>query len=283
VNMHDERWTLAITETGDVRLRDLKTGDSPSFTGCRALYDALGVLADWREGAQQKSNYGAQGDPDHCGHFGCRGYAECQNEAAPHNADHHPMSNCGPLTLMLNDGDQCPTCGTVVHRDADDVVPVCYCDGAGRHVHGSNCPPLAVSEDEAQRSEVPEPHNADHGTPKVNVGGHAYRGDGRSGCDAILGAGFRCGIGRAFHPDADHRAAERCVTPGHVHVSADTISTENDCTITPRTVVSNTDHADGEAARESDCICPSEQAADQSPENCAITGCPVHDPEPGTP
>lgn len=25
-----------------------------------------------------------------------------------------------------------------------DSVSICYCDGAGRHVHGDNCPPLAV-------------------------------------------------------------------------------------------------------------------------------------------
>lgn len=50
MSMHDERWIMAFTEAGEIRLRDLKTGDSPSFTGTRALYDALGVLTDWREG-----------------------------------------------------------------------------------------------------------------------------------------------------------------------------------------------------------------------------------------
>lgn len=38
-------------------------------------------------------------------------------------------------------------------------------------------------------------------------------------------------------------ATERCVTPGHVHVHADSISTENDCTIIPRTVAHNADYA----------------------------------------
>lgn len=54
-----------------------------------------------------------------------------------------------------------------------------------------------------------------------------------------------------FHRGCDHDpdrvaqnpaygAAERCVTPGHVHVQADTISAENDCTIIPRTVAPRT-------------------------------------------
>lgn len=56
-------------------------------------------------------------------------------------------------------------------------VPVCYCDGAGRHVHGSNCPPLAVSEDEAQRSEVPVPHNADYVLEPIGERCGARNGD----------------------------------------------------------------------------------------------------------
>ena len=46
--MHDERWTLGIAENGDIRLRDQNTGETLRFGGPRGLYDALGVLADWR-------------------------------------------------------------------------------------------------------------------------------------------------------------------------------------------------------------------------------------------
>ena len=49
MTMHDDRWELEIAENGDVRLRDLKTGETRRFGGRRALFDALGVLADWRE------------------------------------------------------------------------------------------------------------------------------------------------------------------------------------------------------------------------------------------
>lgn len=34
---------------GDARLEDLNTGEIHEFTGSRALFDALGVLADWRD------------------------------------------------------------------------------------------------------------------------------------------------------------------------------------------------------------------------------------------
>lgn len=49
MTIHDERWTLGVAENGDVRLRDVKTGGALLFAGRRALYDALGVLADWRD------------------------------------------------------------------------------------------------------------------------------------------------------------------------------------------------------------------------------------------
>lgn len=49
MTMHDERWTLGVAENGDVRLRDLKTGETWRYGGPRALFDALGKLADWRE------------------------------------------------------------------------------------------------------------------------------------------------------------------------------------------------------------------------------------------
>jgi hypothetical protein len=58
MTMHDERWTLGVAENGDVRLRDQKTGETRGFGGNRALFDALGVLADWREAATHKSHYG---------------------------------------------------------------------------------------------------------------------------------------------------------------------------------------------------------------------------------
>lgn len=47
--MHDERYELMITESKDVRLWDLKTGEIREFSGTKALFDALGVLAEWRE------------------------------------------------------------------------------------------------------------------------------------------------------------------------------------------------------------------------------------------
>lgn len=48
--LHEERYVLAIAEGHKaVRLRDQKTGEIHEFKGPRALYDALGVLANWRE------------------------------------------------------------------------------------------------------------------------------------------------------------------------------------------------------------------------------------------
>lgn len=44
--MHDERYVL--TASGDhqqIRLRDQKTGEIYNFSGFRAFFDALGVLA----------------------------------------------------------------------------------------------------------------------------------------------------------------------------------------------------------------------------------------------
>ena len=55
MTMHDERWTLGVAENGDVRLRDQKTGLARRFGGPRALFDALGVLADWRQSDQDES------------------------------------------------------------------------------------------------------------------------------------------------------------------------------------------------------------------------------------
>lgn len=54
--MHDERWTLGEAENGDVRLRDLKTGETLCYSGPRGLFDALGKLADWREAMSNKSH-----------------------------------------------------------------------------------------------------------------------------------------------------------------------------------------------------------------------------------
>lgn len=50
MTMHDERWTLGVAENGDVRLCDLQTGETSRFGGHRGLFEALGKLADWREG-----------------------------------------------------------------------------------------------------------------------------------------------------------------------------------------------------------------------------------------
>ncbi len=60
-SMHDERWDMTITEAGNVRLRDLQTGAAETFSGPRALFDALGLLADWRDAylVPDKSHYGA--------------------------------------------------------------------------------------------------------------------------------------------------------------------------------------------------------------------------------
>lgn len=46
---YDERYALTVAENGDVRLRDQRTGEIHAFIGARSLYDALGVLTDWRE------------------------------------------------------------------------------------------------------------------------------------------------------------------------------------------------------------------------------------------
>lgn len=46
----EERYALTIAEGHEaVRLRDQKSAETREFEGPRALYDALGVLADWRE------------------------------------------------------------------------------------------------------------------------------------------------------------------------------------------------------------------------------------------
>ena len=48
--MMTDRYTITIKDGHDgVRLRDNKTGEAHVFTGRKALYDALGVLADWRD------------------------------------------------------------------------------------------------------------------------------------------------------------------------------------------------------------------------------------------
>ena len=64
MTMHEERWALGIAENGDIRLRDQKTGEALRFGGPRGLYEALGVLADWREGDEHKSHYGVDDAPD---------------------------------------------------------------------------------------------------------------------------------------------------------------------------------------------------------------------------
>lgn len=56
---------------------------------------------------------------------------------------------CGGLESDARHHNRGVECGCKV-----GCTTVCYCDGAGRHVHGGNCPPLAVSEDEAQRSDI---------------------------------------------------------------------------------------------------------------------------------
>lgn len=48
--MENERYILSVSSDHQrVRLHDQKTGEDHIFTGSRALYDALGQLADWRE------------------------------------------------------------------------------------------------------------------------------------------------------------------------------------------------------------------------------------------
>lgn len=61
--MHDERYELTIAESKDVRLRDLKTGEIHEFSGPRALFDALGVLAEWRERDELNPGYVASWHP----------------------------------------------------------------------------------------------------------------------------------------------------------------------------------------------------------------------------
>lgn len=49
--MHDERYIISISDDHNtVRLRDQKVAFSQAtFIGAKALYDALGILAEWRE------------------------------------------------------------------------------------------------------------------------------------------------------------------------------------------------------------------------------------------
>lgn len=55
-----KRYELDISEDHrEVSLRDLETGEIHAFEGARALYDALGVLADWRERDTHSRDYGA--------------------------------------------------------------------------------------------------------------------------------------------------------------------------------------------------------------------------------
>ena len=50
MNMHDERYRISITEDHEtVEIRDLKTNAIHVFTGHKCLFEALGVLANWRE------------------------------------------------------------------------------------------------------------------------------------------------------------------------------------------------------------------------------------------
>lgn len=49
MNMHDERYVLALTIDGGTRLRDQKTGQTVAWSGELALFHALGQLATWRE------------------------------------------------------------------------------------------------------------------------------------------------------------------------------------------------------------------------------------------
>lgn len=50
MNMHDERYIITITEDhGSVRLRDQRLGETHVFEGPKALWSALGVLAEWRD------------------------------------------------------------------------------------------------------------------------------------------------------------------------------------------------------------------------------------------
>lgn len=75
MGMHEERYVLAI-EAGHTRvsLRDQRTGESHTFDGPRALYDALGVLADWRD---RDLGVGNGRDP----------IAGCERDLAPDGAD----------------------------------------------------------------------------------------------------------------------------------------------------------------------------------------------------
>jgi hypothetical protein len=46
----EDRYVMTIAgDHAGVRLDDTVTGDVHSFTGSKALYDALGVLAEWRD------------------------------------------------------------------------------------------------------------------------------------------------------------------------------------------------------------------------------------------
>lgn len=59
--MENERYELVIAKDhATVRLTDRETGEIHEFKGPKALHDALGVLADWRdEDDERPSSYHA--------------------------------------------------------------------------------------------------------------------------------------------------------------------------------------------------------------------------------
>lgn len=123
MKMHDERYVLSITASHKaVRLRDHQTGEIHEWTGTRALYDALGVLADWRERDTNahKAGYGAT--CRHCpepttGPVACTGECGIPSRPIPSGVQGGSWVNDetgvpGSYTATPHCGvSRCPTCG----------------------------------------------------------------------------------------------------------------------------------------------------------------------------
>lgn len=109
MNMHDERYVLSIA-TGHraVRLRDQQTGETHEFSGTRALYDALGVLAEWRERDVAGRCNSPHPTLNHAPHDGCPGVGPLR--ATDAKAGYGvPGCNC-PLPEKMSES--CPIHGT---------------------------------------------------------------------------------------------------------------------------------------------------------------------------
>lgn len=206
--MHDERWTLGIAENGDIRLRDQNTGETLRFGGPRGLYDALGVLADWRdlyvETVPRKGNYGAPGQgnlfgadahgqpgfgqfPDSCGwpNKQCIGHAPRPQYPDTDTDSHLPDYGAPRLTPDVKGRVHFLLPHKARMACGRRVVDGNYW-GSALNAECVNCPDcLIVMRDGA------EPQNADYGVPSGVQGGQW--------------ANDETGVPGSYEPDGDVR------------------------------------------------------------------------------